>query len=341
MSRGFASDNYAGAHPDVLAALAEANAGPARAYGADPWTARAEEVLRGHLGEEARVFPVFNGTAANVLCLEAVTQPWEAVVCAPGAHINVDEAGAPERAGRKLLLARAEHGKLTPASCEPLATRFGDEHAVQPKVLSLTQATELGTVYTVEETAALCAWAHGHGMLVHVDGARVANAAAALGVSLRELITEPGVDLLSLGATKNGALGAEAAVFLRPGLAQDFKWVRKRGMHLASKMRYLSAQLLALYDGELWRENAAHANAMARRLHEQVRDHVEITRPVQASGVFARLPPEATAALQRDWAFYAWDDDQAGEVRWLCAWDTAPEDVDAFAADVRRTVGAP
>jgi threonine aldolase len=337
VSPGFASDNYSGAHPDVLAALAEANAGQVPAYGNDPWTAKAEAVIRSHLGEHARVFPVFNGTAANVLCLEAVTEPWEAVICTPGAHVHVDEAGAPERAGRKLLLAGALDGKLSPDTAAGLAVRFGDEHAVQPRVVTLTQSTELGTVYTAEEIRALADWSHGLGMLVHLDGARIANAAAALDLPLRALTTDAGVDLLSLGATKDGALGAEAVVFLRPDLAPSFKWIRKRGMQLASKMRFLSAQLVALYEGDLWVRNAAHANAMAARLAAGVRDHVEITRPVEANGVFAVLPAEATAALQRDWPFYVWDEG-TGEVRWLCAWDTEEADVNAFAGAVRDAV---
>ncbi len=231
---------------------------------------------------------MFNGTAANVLCLEALTRPWEAVVCTPTAHIHVDECGAPERAGRKLLLAGGARGKLTPADVEPLLARVGDEHAVQPRVISIAESTELGTVYSLEEIAALADFAHAHGMLLHLDGARLANAAAALGVPLAALTTEAGVDALSLGATKNGALGAEAVVLLSPDAGGEFKFLRKQAMQLASKMRFLSAQLLALYDGELWRENAAHANAMAARLHAALDGVVEFTQPVEANGALRR-----------------------------------------------------
>jgi threonine aldolase len=337
MKRTFASDNYAGMHPDVLAALGEANAGHAVSYGEDPWTARFQELIRGELGEQARAFPVFNGTGANVISLAALTRSWEAAVVSPGAHLNVDEGGAPERAGRKLLVAEAEHGRLSVESIARVAVRFGDEHAVQPKVVSLTQSTELGTRYAPEAVAEIAAWCHERGMLVHVDGARLANAAAALDLPLGALTTDVGVDAVSFGGTKNGAAVAEAVVFLREDLGDGMAWLRKQSMQLASKMRFLSAQLVALLEDELWRRNAAHANAMAARLAEAVAPHVEITHPVEANGVFAVLPPAATERLQRDWRFYVWDE-ATGEVRWLCSWDTTPEDVDAFAADVAAAV---
>ncbi len=336
--RGFASDNHAGAHPDVLAAIAEANAAHAPAYGADPWTARAEEVLRGHFGAGARVFPVFNGTAANVLCLEALSAPWETTLAARTAHLHVDECGAPERAGRKITVVDAPHGKLTPEALAPAAVGFGDEHTPQPGVVSIAQSTELGTLYTPEETRALAEFAHARGMRLHVDGARLANAAAALGVELAALTTEAGVDAVSLGATKNGALGAEAVVLLAGDAGAGFPFVRKQSMQLASKMRFLSAQLVALYEGKLWRENAAHANAMAARL--EVTAPVAATHPVQANALFTILPGEATAALQPEWAFYVWDE-ATGEVRWMCAWDTTAEDVDAFAAGVESALARP
>jgi threonine aldolase len=342
MTVSFASDNYAGVHPEVLAAVAAANEGHEAAYGADPVTIRMELRFREHFGSEARAFPVFNGTAANVLCLEAMTQPWEAVICARTAHINVDECGAPERAGRKLLTVDTPDGKLTPELVSPLAVRFGDEHAVQPKVVSITQSSELGTRYTPDEIAALAEWAHERGILLHVDGSRIANAAAGLGVELRAITTDAGVDALSFGATKNGAMGVEAAVLLREELARDFRFIRKRGMQLASKMRILSAQLEVLLDGDLWRRNAEHANAMAQRLAAAVGElpGVHITQPVQANAVFALLPPGAAERLQEQWRFYTWDE-ATGEVRWMCAWDTPAEDVDAFAAAVADTVAAP
>jgi threonine aldolase len=337
--RGFASDNQAPVHPEVMAAIAAANEGHAAAYGADPWTARAEQRFRDHFGPTAQAYPVFNGTGANVLCLEALTRPWEGVVCARSAHLNVDECGAPERAGRKLLVVDTPDGRLTPELVAPLLVRIGDEHVVQPRVVSITQSTELGTVYAPGAVAALAEWAHAHGMLLHVDGARLCNAAAALGVPLRGLTTDAGVDALSFGGTKNGVMGAEAVVLLRDEIADGFRYRRKQAMQLASKMRFVSAQLEALLEGDLWQRCAAHANAMARRLADAVRDlpGLTITQPVEANAVFAVLAPEATESLQRDWPFYVWDDN-TGEVRWMTAWDTKSEDVDAFAAAVRTVL---
>jgi threonine aldolase len=337
--RGFASDNHAGVHPAVMAAIAAANEGHAAAYGADPWTARAQQRFREHFGPEAETFPVFNGTGANVLCLEAMARPWEGVVCARTAHLNVDECGAPERAGRKLLVVDTPDGRLTPEMVAPLRVRIGEEHVVQPRVISIAQSTELGTVYPPDAIAALADWAHAHDMLLHVDGARLCNAAAALGVPLRALTTDAGVDALSFGGTKNGTMGAEAVVLLRAELAEGFRYRRKQAMQLASKMRFISAQLEALLAGDAWQRSAAHANAMARRLAEAVGElpGVRITQPVEANAVFAVLAPEATERLQREWPFYVWDDN-TGEVRWMTAWDTTPEDVDAFAADVRAAL---
>jgi threonine aldolase len=336
---GFASDNHAGVHPEVIEAIAAANDGHAAAYGSDPWTARATQRFREHFGPAARAFPVFNGTAANVLCIETLTQPWQAVICAATAHLNVDECGAPERAGRKLLAVDTPDGKLTPAMIEPLMVRIGDEHVVQPRVVSITQSTELGTVYTPPQVEALATWAHAHGLLLHVDGARLANAAAGLGVSLRALTTDAGVDAVSFGATKNGAMGVEAVVLLREDIDDGLKFRRKQAMQLGSKMRYMSAQLDALLEGDLWQRNAEHANAMARRLAEAVRgvSGVRITQAVEANAVFAVLDPLVTERLQQEWPFYVWDEG-TGEVRWMTGWDTVPEDVDAFAAAVRAAV---
>jgi threonine aldolase len=336
---GFASDNHAGVHPDVMAAVAGANEGHAAAYGGDPWTSRAYQRFREHFGPAARAFPVFNGTAANVLCLETLTQPWQAVICARTAHLHVDECGAPERAGRKLLVVDTPDGRLTPELVEPLLTRIGDEHAVQPRVVSIAQSTELGTVYSPEATGAMADWAHAHGLLLHVDGSRLSNAAARLGVPLRALTTDVGVDAPSFGATKNGAMGAEAVVLLRDDIGDGFRYRRKQAMQLASKMRYISAQLDALLSDELWLRNAEHANGMARRLADALRgvDGVRITQPVDANAVFAILDPAVTERLQQDWPFYVWDE-STGEVRWMAAWDTTPEDVDAFAAAVRAAL---
>jgi len=338
--RGFASDNYAGVLPELLEAIAAANTGHAVSYGGDDWTARVGELFRSHFGDDARAALVFNGTGANVVALQGLCRPYEACICASTAHLNVDECGAPERvAGLKLLAVDTPDGKLTPELVQPRLVRFGDEHAVQPKVISITQSTELGTLYTPDEIAALADQAHSHGMLLHVDGARLSNAAVALGVPLRAITTDVGADAVSFGGTKNGTMLGEAVVFLREGLGGDVLFLRKQSMQLASKMRFIAAQFEALLTDDLWRRPAAHANAMATRLAGavgQIAD-VEITQEVQANAVFAILPAAATASLQERWKFYVWDEN-SGEVRWMCSWDTTEEDVDAFAADVREAV---
>jgi threonine aldolase len=338
--KGFASDNYAGAHPEVLAAIADANDGHAVAYGGDPWTARAEQLLREHFGEQAVSYLVFNGSAANVLSLRALCRPWESVICAAQAHVNVDEGGAPEQiAGVKLQDVPTPDAKLTPQHVERLLGRRGDEHAVQPRVVSVTQSTELGTRYSPHELHALAHFVHERGLLLHVDGARLANAATALDVPLRALTTDVGVDVVSFGGTKNGLLLGEAVVFCDPALAENFKYLRKQTLQLASKGRFIAAQFVALLEGDLWRRNAAQANAMAARLAEALLDApgVRLTQSVQANALFAVLPPGVAASLQRDWAFYTWDE-PTGEVRLVCAWDTTADEVDAFAADVFRAL---
>src|SRR3954449_8192451 len=343
MSGGFASDNYAGALPEVLDAIAAASSGHAPAYGNDDWTARVEARFRDEFGPDARAFLVFNGTGANVVGLRALTNPWNAVVCAETAHLNVDEGGAPERVGGlKLLTVATPDGKLTPDLVRPKLARFGDEHAVQPRVISITQSSELGTVYSVDEVRALADLAHDQGLLLHVDGARLANAAAALDVPLRVLTTDVGVDALSFGGTKAGLVLGEAIVLLRPGLGDGIEYLRKQSMQLASKMRFLAAQFDVLLQDERWRHAAAHANAMARRLAEGIAgaDGVRVTQSVDANAVFAVLPPQATRKLQERWRFYVWDE-ASGEVRWMCSWDTSADDVDAFAADVRQVASSP
>jgi threonine aldolase len=341
-SRGFGSDNHAGILPEVLEAIAAANEGHAHSYGDDPWTKRAEACFRRHFGEQASTFLVFNGTGANVVGLRALLRPYEAVICADTAHLNVDECGAPELVGGiKLLAVPTPDGKLTPELVAPRLVRFGDEHAVQPRVLSITQSTEMGTVYSLDEIRALADLAHEQGLLLHVDGARLANAAVALGVPLRALTPDAGVDALSFGGTKNGLLAGEAVVLLRPGLADALPYLRKQSMQLASKMRFLAAQFEALLDGDAWQRAAAHANAMAARLADAVAavPGVTITQRVQANAVFAILAPAAAKRLRERWFFYTWDE-ATGEVRWMCAWDTTPEDVDAFAAAVGEELAA-
>jgi threonine aldolase len=344
--RGFGSDNHSGAHPDVLAAIAAANHGHAPSYGEDRFTAAVRERFRDHFGPDSEPYLVFNGSGANVACLDAVTRGYEAVICTDVAHMNVDECGAPERiAGTKLLAVPTDRGKLTPDDVARWEERRGDEHFPQPRVVSITEATELGTVYTPEEIGAIADAAHSLDMLLHLDGARLANAAASLDLSLRALTAEAGVDLLSFGGTKNGLLYGDAVVFLRPDLAQGFDRVRKQLGQLASKMRFVAVQFDALLRGDLWLENAAHANAMAGRLADAVGaiEGVEIVHSVEANAVFARLPRPAIDRLFDRWPgerpFYIWSEADA-VVRWMCTWDTQPDDVDAFTIAVREAVAA-
>jgi threonine aldolase len=334
--RGFASDNYAGVHPDILAAVADVNVGHVTSYGADPVSARAVDRFREMLGDQVEVFFVFNGTGANVVGLQSMLRTWESIVCARSAHINVDECGAPERhLGSKLIDLDTPDGKLTPDLVRSVHTGIGDEHRAQPRVVSITQSTEVGTAYSPAEVRALADTAHELDMYLHMDGARICNAAAGLGVELRETTGDCGVDVMSFGGTKNGLMGGEAVVFFRPELAKDALFVRKQQMQLASKMRFISAQFLALLDDDLWRRNAIHANAMAQRLSAAVDrvPGVRVTQRVQANGVFATLPPAAIPALQPEFHFYVWDEATC-EVRWMCSWDTTEADVDRLAAAV-------
>ena len=338
--RAFASDNYAGVHAEVLAALTAANGGHQAAYGEDQYTAALSDVIRAHFGERAETFPVFNGTGANVVALTSVLPRWGAVVAAASAHIHTDEAGAPERVtGLKLLTVPTLDGKLTPELVAREAWGWGDEHRAQPLAVSITQATEMGTIYTPDEVRAVCDFAHQHGMAVHMDGARLWNAAAALGVGFREFTTDAGVDILSLGGTKNGLLGAEAIVLLDPDRSGGLVFLRKMTMQLASKMRFASAQLLALFADELGLRSAAHANAMARRLRTALETGIAdgtltglaFTQDTQANAIFATLPNEIADRIRERARFYDWDR-ASGEVRWMTAWDSTPEDVDRFVA---------
>ncbi len=340
--RGFASDNYAGIHPEVLSAIEAANDGHDVAYGEDRATAHLRELVRENFGADAQVFPVFNGTGANVVALQAMTRSWEAVVCTDTAHIHVDEGGAPEKvAGLKLWTAPTTDGLLTVEALDAQIYRMGDVHRAQPAALSVTQSSELGTAYTIDQLGSLVRRAHEHGLHVHVDGARLANAAASLGVPLRAITTDIGVDAISFGGTKNGAMGAEAVIVTNPELAMDVPFARKTDMQLASKMRFISAQLAALLTDDLWLRNASHANAMAQRLALGVGQisGVEVLRRVDANAVFAILPPAATARLQERFRFYTWDE-ATGEVRWMCSWDTTESDVDAFVAAIDEEMSA-
>ena len=342
MKRGFGSDNHSGVSPEILQAIADANTGHALAYGDDEWCRRADEVFRTHFGATAKVYFVFNGTGANTLSIDLMCRSHEAVVCATTAHINVDECGAPQRiVGCRLLTVDTPDGKLTPALVQTQLHGFGFEHHSQPRAVSITQSTELGTLYTPDEVRALADMAHSHNMYLHMDGARLANAAVALGATLRELTVDCGVDILSFGGTKNGMLMGESVVVLNPALDVDAKYRRKQMTQLASKMRFVAAQYEAYLATDLWRRNAEHSNRMARRLEEEVRkvDGVEIIYPVQVNGVFARLPRQAWQALQQEFFFYDWDFDR-DEVRWMCSFDTTDDDIMAFAAALRRVMAS-
>jgi threonine aldolase len=339
-SRSFASDNNAGVHPRVMQAIAAANDGHVIAYGDDPYTAQAIETFQEHLGKDTEVFFVFGGTGANVLGLKAVTQSHHAIICAETAHINVDECGAPEKfTGCKLLPVATADGKIRVEQIKPLLHGVGFEHHVQPRVISISQASEMGTVYTQREMKALAAFAHDHDMLLHVDGARIANAAASLKVKLRAITKDAGVDVLSFGGAKNGMMYGEAVVFFDKALAKDFKYTRKQGTHLPSKMRYISAQFAALLTGDLWRQNAQHANDMAQVLARELGKipQIRITQKVEANGVFAVIPKKYIVKLQKKYFFYVWNE-QTSEVRLMTSFDTTEEDIKDFITLVRSTI---
>jgi threonine aldolase len=337
--KSFGSDNHAGADPAVLRAVAEANAGDARAYGDDDWTRRATAELRRLFGAEGEVFLVLTGGAANVLGLSLLLRRHEAVICAETAHINTDECGSIERIlGTKLLTVPAPDGKLTPDLIgEQLAER-GEVHFAQPGAVSISQTTELGTCYTIEELRKISDFCRASDLRLYIDGARLANAAAHLDCSLAELAAN--ADVLSFGGTKNGAIGVEAVVVMREDLVADAPYLRKQHMQLASKMRFLAAQFLGLLEEDVWRRNAAHSNAMAARLADGLAglSGVKVVYPVESNAVFARLDPVKVAALQRDWFFHVWNE-RTSVVRWMTAFDTSEADVNAFLAGIRTVLG--
>lgn len=330
--RGFASDNNSGVHPNVLRAINEVNQGHTIAYGDDPITLKAIERFKQIFGSDIEVYFVFIGSAANVLGLKALTQPHNAIICAETAHINVDECGAPERfTGCKLLTVPTTNGKLTIEGITKHMHGFGFQHHSQPKVISISQVSELGTVYTIDEIRTLSDFAHSHNMLLHMDGARLANAAVSLGIGFREFTRDAGVDVLSFGGTKNGMMYGEAIVFFNRQLAHDFMYTRKQGLQLASKMRYISAQFLAYLEDGQWDSTARHANAMAQLLAKRVSqiNGVTITQPVHANAVFAIIPKEIIQPIQNEYFFYVWDEHRS-EVRWMTSWDTTEQDIDQF-----------
>jgi threonine aldolase len=339
-SRSFASDNNASVHPDVMRAIAAANQGHAVAYGDDPFTKSAVAKIEKHFGAGTRAFMVFNGTAANVLSLSALTSPFHAVICAEAAHVYVDECGAPEKhTGCKLIPVSTINGKLTVKSVETAYHGIGDQHHVQPRAISLTQSTEVGTVYKPQEIKALAKFAHDRDMFLHMDGARIANAAASLGLTLKEATRDLGVDVLSFGGTKNGAMGAEAVLFFNMSLGSEFRFQRKQGMQLSSKMRFISAQFDALLTDDLWLRNAKHSNRMAKLLEKELKKipGVAVAYPVEANGVFAIIPRGAIKKILSRYFFYMWDDQQS-MARWMCSFDTTEDDVRSFAEFVASAV---
>ena len=346
--RGFASDNYAGVHPEVLQALTDANEGHQVSYGEDDYTTRLADVVREHFGARAEVFPVFNGTGANVLSLTAMMPRWGAVICSSLAHIHTDEGGAPERvSGLKLYPVSHHQGKITPKDIATEAFGFGDEHRAQPAVVSITQSTEIGTVYTPPEIKDIADFAHEKGMLLHMDGARLWNAAASLGLPFSAFTSDVGVDIVSLGGTKNGLMGAEAIVVINPDAVDGLIYLRKMSMQLASKMRFVSAQLLALFDDDLGLRSATHANTMAKRLRDALEEGIasgalsglSFSAPTDANGVFAVLDPEVSDRIRQTFRFYDWDR-SVGEVRWMCSFDTTEEDIDRFVATITAELQA-
>lgn len=338
--RSFASDNNAGVHPELIEAIKAANEGHVLAYGGDEITARAIKLFKKHFGKDVDVYFVFGGTGANTLGLKAITKPHQAVLCAETAHINVDECGAPENfTGCKLIDIVTPDGKLRVEQLEPHLHVLGNQHHVQPRVISISQATEMGTIYSKQELQALAKFAHANDMLLHVDGSRLSNAAASLNARLKEITADVGVDVLSFGGTKSGMIYGEAVVFFNEELGRDFKFIRKQGMQLPSKMRFIAAQFDALLKGDLWLRSAAHANRMARLLASELEKvpGIKLTQPVQTNGVFAVIPEKFIPLLQKKYFFYVWDE-AISEVRLMASFDTKEEDIHDFVAFVRRTV---
>lgn len=334
----FASDNYSGVHPEVMAALQKANAEHAGSYGNDVYTERAVARFKDFFGSDCEVFFVYNGTGANVLGLSTLAQSFNSVICAEGAHINVDESTAPEKfLGSKLVTLPSADGKITAAQVADRIQRIGDQHHPQAKVISISQASEYGTVYNVEEVKALSEVARKNNLYLHMDGSRISNAAVSLGKSFREFTRDAGVDVLSFGGTKNGMMFGEAIVFFKPELAANFSYIRKQGMQLHSKMRFISAQFEALLTNDLWKRNAMHTNGLAKKLANALAGikGITVTQKVEANGVFAIFPAEIIEPLQKEYPFYVWNE-RTNEVRLMCSWDTTEGEIEAFTSKVRQ-----
>lgn len=332
MKKGFASDNNSGVHPTIFKAMEEANTGHVIGYGNDSLTQKATKVFKNKFGEETEVFFVFNGTGANVLGLSTVTQSFHSVICAETAHIQEDECGAPEKfTGCKLIPVEPVLGKLIPELIQPHLKGFDFEHHSQPRVISISQVTEMGTVYTTNEIKALANLAHKNNMFLHMDGARIANAAISLNLDFKEFTKDCGVDILSFGGTKNGMMMGEAVLFFNPKLTKLTKYIRKQSMQLYSKMRFVSAQFLAYFENDLWKETAVHSNKMAKLLEAEVAKipEITITHPVDANGIFAVVPRKIIEPLQNRFFFYIWDETKP-EVRWMTSFDTTEDEIYEF-----------
>ena len=336
--RGFASDNNAGVHPEILKAISSVNGGHAVGYGDDKYTAIAKEKFKEVFGRDTEVLFVYNGTGANVVSIQALVRPYNAVICSDVSHIYVDECGAPEKhSGAKLLPLKTQDGKLTTGLIRQHMHGFGFEHHSQPAMVSLTQATELGTVYTIDEIKEIADYVHENGLYLHMDGARIANAAVSLGCTLKEMTFDAGLDVVSFGGTKNGLMFGEAVVFANAKLAENVKYIRKQTTQLHSKMRYISAQFTALLSNELWKKNASHSNKMARMLAEKIAGipELRITRNVEANGVFCIVPEKIIDPLREEFFFYMWDESR-NEVRWMTSFDTTEDDVENFVKIIKR-----
>lgn len=329
--KGFASDNNSGVHPDILKAISEVNNGHVTSYGDDVYTKKAIRLFKEKFGEETDVYFVFNGTGANILSLSTLSNPFHSIICPATAHIMTDECGAPEKyTGCKLIPVNTLDGKLTPELILPHLHGFDFEHHSQPKIISISQVTELGTLYSIQEIKAITDLAHSHGMYVHLDGARIANAAASLKLPLKYFTKDAGIDTLSFGGTKNGMMFGEAVLFFNKELSINAKYIRKQATQLYSKMRFISAQFIAYLENDLYLKNATHSNRMAKILAEKVeRLGVPITQKVEANGVFAILNDQIAQALQKEYFFYTWDE-LNHEVRWMTSFDTTIEDIDNF-----------
>jgi len=336
----FASDNYSGVHPEIMDALIKANHEHQGSYGGDEFTERAKKLFKQYFSDTTEVFFVYNGTAANVLGLSALTQSFHSILCSELAHINVDESTAPEKfTACKLIGVPTTDGKIYPQDVESKIQRIGDQHHPQAKVISISQSTEYGTVYTVEEIKALSSVARKHNLYLHMDGSRISNAAVSLKKDFRDFTVNAGVDILSFGGTKNGMMFGEAILIFNPVLAAEFHYRRKQGMQLHSKMRFISAQFEALLSNDLWKRNASHSNAMAKKLEAGLRPipGIVITQSVEGNGVFAIFPKEIIAELQKEIFFYVWND-RINEVRLMCAFDTREEEIERFVKKIRELI---